>query len=353
MVSQQDFQLLVNNIKAEAFRLGFCLCGITDLKPMTDFEVYRHWIEQGNHAGMEYLASDYHLKMRRSPSLLDPDARSVIVLGWPYTLNRQDDPRTGWIAGYASGQDYHQFLPLIAENLVCFIQTQVAVPIHTKIVTDSSPLLERELGQRAGLGWIGRNSCLISPESGSSFLLAEILTDLVLPPDPPFPSDRCGTCHRCMDHCPTLCILENRTIDARKCIAYQTIENKGQLSEELRTQLGNWLFGCDVCQTVCPWNQPKHHPHNVEEGNVNLTPEKMLHDLSLSAEDFKQDYAQSPLLRAKWQGYLRNLINVLVNIHETRALPILISLASQVKEPLLNKMIRDAISSLSQSNPLI
>ena len=131
------------------------------------------------------------------------------------------------------------------------------MPFAYKSFTDSAPILERELAQRAGLGWIGKNSCLINPENGSFFLLAEVFTDMVLEPDVPFEFDRCGACTRCVDACPTRCIQPDRTIDSRKCISYLTIENKGHIPMELREQVGGWVFGCDICQTVCPWNKPR------------------------------------------------------------------------------------------------
>jgi epoxyqueuosine reductase len=191
---------------------------------------------------------------------------------------------------------------------VRWIEAQVGHPIEHRIYTDTGPLLERELAQRAGLGWIGKNSCLINPGLGSFFLLAEVMLDLDLPPDEPFEEDRCGTCSRCLDACPTGCILPNRTLDARRCISYLTIENKGAIPREVRPMLGNWIFGCDVCQQVCPWNvrfaKPKDdaafHPRAFLESP------SLISFLELKMDSYRDLLHQSPLKRAKRQGLVRN-----------------------------------------------
>ena len=164
-------------------------------------------------------------------------------------------PPAGRVAAYAWGDDYHDTLPKKLQELAAFIEEQAGQPVANRFYTDTGPLLERELAQRAGLGWIGKNTHLINPKAGSFFLLAEILLDLELEPDPPFTSDHCGTCTRCIQACPTGCILPNRTIDARRCLSYLTIELKDDIPADLRPTLGNWVFGCDLCQMVCPWNR--------------------------------------------------------------------------------------------------
>ena len=163
--------------------------------------------------------------------------------------------RTQRIASYAHGDDYHDILPARMKELVQFIEEQVGGPVQNRYYTDTGPILERDLAQRAGIGWIGKNTCLINPKQGSYFLLSEILLDLELEPDPPFTTDHCGTCTRCIEACPTDCILPNRTLDARRCISYLTIELKDDIPLELRDKIGDWVFGCDICQQVCPWNR--------------------------------------------------------------------------------------------------
>jgi epoxyqueuosine reductase len=182
-------------------------------------------------------------------------------------------------------------------------------------------LLERELAQRAGLGWIGKNTCLINPGEGSYFFLAEILLGLELDPDQPFTHDRCGTCTRCMTACPTGCILPDRTLDSRRCISYLTIELKGLIPRELRPRMGTWIFGCDVCQLVCPWN--RFATQKVDPAFGHHIPPNLLDELTLSADQFKQKYRQSPIMRARLAGYLRNIAVVLGNLRSQEAVPAL------------------------------
>jgi epoxyqueuosine reductase len=270
---------------------------------------------------MASLANERHKRLRQNPKLLLEGARSIIVLGWPYTLTSSPpQSEQGLIAGYALQPDYHDHLPRLMQELVDFTHRLVDIPFGAKCVTDSAPLLERDLGQSAGLGWIGRNSCLISPRQGSSFLLAEILVTLDLPASQPFTADRCGTCRRCMNACPTGCIFPDRTLDAGKCISYLTIENKASIPIELRQKVENWVFGCDICQSVCPWNTKNLQGLPVNAEKHALSTKEMLEELTLSADDFKILMEGSPLLRAKWSGYRRNLIVVLTNLRQTQAI---------------------------------
>lgn len=347
MTLPQQSQLIVDKIKAEALRLGFCLCGITDTRPLEGIRIYKQWIERDFHDGMAYLASPYHLQSRVSPATFDPAAQSVIVLGWPYRLNQEIRYKGGMIAGYASGSDYHQFLQPKMKELVDFIQHLVDIPIQAKLVSDSAPILERELGQRAGLGWIGRNSCLISPIHGSNFLLSEILLDLPLLIDSPFNADRCGNCHRCVETCPTGCITQDRTIDASRCISYLNIENKGQIPEPLRSKMGKWLFGCDACQVVCPWNQKSLVSVNKLAAARNFSLVEMINELSISQEEFKTKYSDTPIYRAKWQGFIRNLVIVLANEYCIEALPALSALLASERTSELKPTINWAISKIA------
>jgi epoxyqueuosine reductase len=247
-----------------------------------------------------------------------------------------DLPAHGQIAAYAWVEDYHQFLPGRLKDLVAFIESQVGHTIENRWYTDTGPLLERELAQRAGLGWIGKNTCLIHPRQGSYFLLAEILLGIELDPDPPFLDDRCGTCTRCMVACPTGCILPDRTIDARRCISYLTIELKGRIPPELRKDMDSWVFGCDVCQQVCPWNHFAASGGEVSFRHRLACPEPDLHgEISLDTNSFNLKYRYSPIRRAKRRGYLRNVAVALGNARHPGMVPALGKVLMAEPEPLV------------------
>jgi len=306
--------MLAQAIKDEAYRLGFDLVGITTPKPPGHLDVYRKWLETGQHAEMAYLANERAIRCRENPREILPECESIIVLGicYPASEPLPLESNQGRIASYAWGQDYHDVLPARLKALVHFIETQVGHPIPNRYYTDTGPLLERELAQRAGLGWIGKNTCLINPQIGSYFFLAEILLGLDLPSDPPFIADRCGNCTRCIDACPTVCISADpngpRTIDAGRCISYLTIELKGSIPLELRSKMGEWVFGCDICQQVCPWNRfagseypPEFGPQSGQDIlDLNKT-------LTLTPQDFNQKYRGTPIKRTKRRGLLRNV----------------------------------------------
>ncbi len=328
-------------VKDEARRLGFELAGITTPEPPAHLEVYERWLAQGCQGEMHYLETERALECRRDPRLLLPGCRAIIVLGARYhSALAPSVPETGWrgkVAAYAWGSDYHELLPAQMEQLCAFIQELAGTECAYRCVTDSAPMLERELAQRAGLGWIGKNTCLIHPQRGSFFLLAEILIDLELAPDPPFSADRCGACTRCIDACPTGCIGRphpgrpasapwmpgDRTLDARRCLSYLTIELKGAIPPELRPALGEWVFGCDICQQVCPWNIRFANSSVVNE-NVDLLPEltarpgvptpDLVEDLALDSAAFNQKFRRSSVKRAKRRGYGRSVAVVLGNL---------------------------------------
>jgi len=269
---------------------------------------------------------------RADPRLVLPECRSILVLvarhPAPERENVTSSPAGSLrVAAYARGQDYHHVLPERLRALVSFLEAHTGGPVAHRIYTDTGPLLERDLAQRAGLGWIGKNTCLIHPQLGSYFFLAEILLDLELTADAPFTADRCGTCTRCLDACPTGCILPDRTIDARRCISFLTIENKGAIPAELRSQVNGWTFGCDVCQMVCPWNgkaspEPGSLPQFQPEPG--LTPEAA--DLQITPQEFNSRFRASPILRTRRQGLVRNLCVALGNTAGREAIPFLHSL---------------------------
>ena len=333
---------LTQVIKNEARRLGFAQVGITTPDPPPHLSTYENWLALGRNGSMGYLAGERAIQRRRDPRLVLPECRSILVLAARYPDPSTEASRrtaetgpTGRVAAYAWGRDYHLVLTERLKALVEFTEKQVGGPFPQRHYTDTGPLLERELAQRAGLGWIGKNTCLINPRLGSYFFLAEILFGIELEQDQPFTPDRCGTCRRCIEACPTGCILPDRTLDARRCISYLTIENKGTIPADLRPLMGKWVFGCDICQMVCPWNR-----FSSREVDPALAPATGLPNLDLKTElaltpqEFKRKYKQSPIQRARWRGYLRNIAVVLGNSTAPAGIPAL-EKALQLDDPLI------------------
>ena len=324
---------LKNSIINQAHRLGFQLVGVTTPNPPAHLEVLWDWLATGHHAGMAWMDTERNRQRRADPKAILPECQSILALGIAYPPSQTINPTIadGQIASYAWGDDYHDVLPARLKAIVRFIEAQVGGSVPNRWYTDTGPILEREIAQRAGLGWIGKNTCLIHPQAGSYFLLAEILLGIELPPDDPFTSDHCGSCRRCIDACPTNCILPNRTIDANHCISYLTIEEKGPLPLELRPQIGNWVFGCDVCQQVCPWNlrfAPAAFEAQTGEARFAARPGRAVptlqDEMALTPEAFNQKFKGSSVKRTKRRGYLRNVAVALGNSRNPDAIPVLI-----------------------------
>jgi epoxyqueuosine reductase len=321
--------------KSEAHRLGFDLVGLTTPEPPDHIGVFARWVEAGCHGTMGYLATERALRLRAGPRLILGGCESILVAAMRYPPPQSPPPGQARIASYAGGLDYHDLLRARLAELVGRLEHAAGQTIAHAIYTDTGPILERELGQRAGLGWIGKNTCLIHPRLGSTFFLAEVFLALQLPADPPFVSNRCGTCTRCLDACPTGCILPDRTLDARRCISYLTIEHRGDLPSELRPRLGNWLFGCDICQEVCPWNRrfasPSDEPaFQPDAASVAANPLALL---AASAADLRESLRGSPLLRPKRQGLLRNAAVVVANRGDRQAVPALAGHLAKETDP--------------------
>lgn len=303
-------------IQGEAKRLGFARMGVTTPDPPEHYAAFEAWLEKGRHAGMAYLAKEEARRKRADPRQLLPECRSILVLTTPYfpACGEGAKPGSGRVAAYAWGEDYHETLPGRLKALVEFIEAQVGHGVPNRWYTDTGPILERDLAQRAGLGWIGKNTCLIDPSAGSYFFLAEMLLGIELETDAPFLPDRCGACRRCIDACPTECILPDRTLDAGRCISYLTIELKGEIPGELRNSTQDWVFGCDVCQQVCPWNR-----FSATSGDPAFTPREgvpqveLTKELKLTVEEFNRKFKGSAVRRAKRGGYLRNVAVALGN----------------------------------------
>ncbi|HME07589.1 MAG TPA: tRNA epoxyqueuosine(34) reductase QueG [Bryobacteraceae bacterium] len=286
---------------------GFELAGVAPAEPSADAGRYRDWIERGCAGEMTYL-TDRRAGLRNDPRLLLPSARSVICVGKLY--NRPEPPSP--ISRYAWGEDYHDVLRL-GLNVVA----QRLGDHEYKICVDTAPLLERSYAREAGLGWIGKNTCLINQEQGSWFFLGEILTSLEIAPGTP-PPDRCGTCTRCIDACPTHAIADRGyELDARACISYFTIELRSIAPEVHRPGIGQHVFGCDICQDVCPWNQDA--PFTAEAAFAPNRPALVLEEMAeLTEDEFRAKFRSTPVWRAKYGGFLRNVAIAMGNSGEAR-----------------------------------
>jgi len=333
---------LKQSIKEKARQLGFSLAGVTSSEPPTHYTAFESWLNADMHGTMNYLAEERSRIRRADPKQILPECKSILVLGIPYSFHREEKEHFQ-ITSYALGEDYHEIIPPRLKLIVEFIEEQLGHPIPNRYYTDTGSILERDIAQRAGLGWIGKNTLLINPKAGSTFFLAEILLGIELEPDPTITTDHCGTCTRCITACPTQCILPNRTLDARRCISYLTIELKDDIPVELRPQMQNWIFGCDVCQQVCPWNRFSSAADSAFEPKIPLP--VLTDDLLLTSVEFNQRFKKSPIKRAKRRGYLRNLAVAIGNSGNKTDIPIL-EQATQSDEPMIVKHAKWAVEKL-------
>ena len=298
-------------IKAQAYGLGFDLAGITTVGLADTAPAFDEWLDRGYAGDMDYLARN--AERRRDSRLPFPGARSAIVVAMSYGGREPSGP----IARYARGDDYHDLMLDRLRGLHRWIENQRGVSVPGKAYVDTGPLLERDLARRAGLGWFGKNTNLVNPRIGSFFFLGTLLVDLALVPDAPFEADRCGSCRRCLDACPTNAFVDDRVLDATRCISYLTIELKGAIPVELREGIGDRLYGCDVCQDVCPWNEkfatalnePAFRPRESVRANDARTVAREI--LAMSDEEFRTAFKGSPMKRAKLRGLKRNAAVVL------------------------------------------
>jgi epoxyqueuosine reductase len=348
-------QDLTQAIKDKARQLGFVLAGVTTPEPPPHYSTFETWLAKGHHGTMDYLATERSRARRADPRQILPECKSILVLATPYSPPLREGDGLGvrenfepHLASYAQGDDYHDILPMRMQDLVQFIESQVGRSVANRWYTDTGPILERDLAQRAGIGWIGKNTCLIHPQHGSYFLLSEILLDLELEPDAPFSTDHCGTCTRCIEACPTDCILPNRTIDATRCISYLTIELKDAIPLELREKIGDWVFGCDICQQVCPWNRFAVEADPAFDAKT--PPQTLTEELDLTPQAFNQRFKRSPIKRAKRRGYLRNVAVALGNTGDIHALPVLQN-ALIDEEPMVREHAAWAIEQIKTRNP--
>jgi epoxyqueuosine reductase len=300
-------------IKDRARELGFDPVGITELGPAWTYDAFARWLEKGYAGEMGYLGRG--AEKRRDTRLPFPDARSAVVVGLDYGGREPGGP----VARYARGDDYHEIMVDRLNTLHHWLEAETGGRIKGKAYVDTGPILERDLAQRAGLGWIGKNTMLVNPRRGSYFFLGALLLDLDLAADAPFDADRCGSCTRCLDACPTDALVAPGELDARRCISYLTIEHRSDIDAELRPLLGDHLYGCDICQEVCPWNvsfaqelaEPAFRPREALSARSAARLSQEI--LETTEEDFRVAFRHSPMKRAKLTGLRRNAAIVLEN----------------------------------------
>jgi len=307
-------------IRAEALALGFDAVGIAAVGPDDGAAHYEAWLAAGMHGDMAWLAAERHRARRADPSLVLPGLQSVVCVALCHEPGRDGarDERLGRIARYAAGEDYHA----IMRDRLGALQNAIveALPGANALwYSDTGAILERGWAQRAGIGWVGKHSGLLSPRIGSWLLLGEVLVDRPLDPDLPFAQDHCGTCTRCITGCPTGAIVAPRVLDARLCISYLTIETRGAIPRELRPLVGDWVFGCDVCQEVCPWNRFAPPAREARLHARTLEGWTLEGFLDLDEVSFRVLFAGSPILRAKRAGFLRNVCVALGNRRDAGA----------------------------------
>ena len=294
-------------IKQEALRLGFMSCGIAKADFLAD-EAPRleTWLKNSHHGEMGYMEN--HFDKRLDPRLLVEGAKSIVSLTLNYyTEEKQADLTAPKISKYAYGTDYHSVIKEKMQSLMAFIRENIG-EVDGRCFVDSAPVMDKAWAQKAGLGWRGKNSNLISKQAGSFFFLAELIIDLDLAYDNPFPTDHCGSCTRCIDACPTDAIVAPYTVDGSRCISYLTIELKNEIPTEFKGKMDGWMFGCDVCQDVCPWNRfaTEHQEENFapKENLLGLTKSELV---DMTDEVFRKVFKNSPVKRTKFNGLKRNI----------------------------------------------
>jgi epoxyqueuosine reductase len=334
-------------IRELAREMGFSAAGIAPIRPSDHAEAYARWVAAGMHGEMAYLAREDAVAKRADPAVLVPGAKSAVVVAINYHVpDREQDGRTaaedpsrGVVARYARNDDYHELLKARLIALQDWINAEV-LPAGGRAYVDTGAVLERELAQRAGLGWAGKSTMLVQPGRGTYYFLGVILLDVELAYDAPFVADRCGTCSACLSACPTGALLgrdENGApvMDARRCISYLTIELRGLIPRELRPLMGNRIYGCDICQEVCPWNsfaettaEPAFLPREGLDGPA------LIEWMGMTQEEFSRRFKDSPIKRTKRRGLLRNVAVALGNWGSPEAVPALAA-ALDDEEPLV------------------
>ena len=331
---------LAAEIKERARDLGFDLVGVASVEPSVHMDLYRAWIEDGVHGDMGYLSREDAVARRADLERTLPSLKAAVVVGHDYYQEDPsgvpDDPARAVVARYARGRDYHNVIKKRLLKLHRWIESRAGGPVVGRVYVDTGPILERELATRAGLGWFGKNTMLIDPKRGSYFFLGILLLDLELETDEPFTEDHCGTCRSCLDACPTGALLGRDAdgapvMDTRRCISYLTIEHRGPIPMELRPLMGNRVYGCDICQEVCPWNEkftevgpePAYRAREGLDGPELVELAERL--LVVDDEGFRELFRGSPIKRARRAGLLRNVCVALGNWGAEEAVPVLVA----------------------------
>ena len=301
-------------LKAQAYGLGFDLAGIARLGEVGTADAFDRWVEHGYAGEMSYLPK--WADKRRDTRLPFPGVMSAVVVAMNYGGREPSGP----VARYARGDDYHDIIVERLRALHAWIDERLGRAVRGKAYVDTGPILERDLARKAGLGWFGKNTMLVNPRIGSFFFLGALLVEAELAQDEPFEADRCGSCRRCIDACPTGAIVDERVLDATRCISYLTIEQRGAIPVELREKVGGLIYGCDICQDVCPWNvsfasellEPAYAAREALGAKDARTLAREL--LAMSQEEFSRAFRGSPMKRAKLRGLRRNAAVVLGNV---------------------------------------
>ncbi|MGH7516943.1 MAG: tRNA epoxyqueuosine(34) reductase QueG [Gemmatimonadales bacterium] len=305
--------ITAERVKAYALELRFIACGITDLAPTPHASALDAWLANGYAGTMRYLHRQ--AKKRKQPELIDPrPVSAVVVLDNYYSAETEADQAAPRVAKYARGEDYHRVTMERLDKLAAFLSRNGAS--YARSFSDAGPVPERELAQRAGLGWIGKNTMLVRPGVGSFFFIGSVFTDLALPADAPFANDHCGSCTRCLEACPTGAFVAPRVLDATRCISYLTIEHKGPIPNQLVPQLEGWAFGCDACNDACPWNQR----FAAETGVVEFRPRRDLNGGDpeqferMSEDEFARRFGDTPFARPGLARMRRNVRAALASV---------------------------------------
>jgi len=338
-------------IKQHALELGFEAAGIAAVTPLEARGHFEAWLAAGRHGEMRYLASAKHRVRRALPERILREVRSVVCVALCHEpeCDAMRDQRVGRIARYAAGEDYHRVMRDKLRALARWIE-QLLPGSRALWYSDTGAILERGWAERAGLGWVGKHAGVLSERIGSWFLLGEILVDRELPPDPPLPREHCGTCRRCLDACPTGAIVAPYQLDARLCISYLTIELRGPIPVALRPRIGDWVFGCDVCQEVCPWNRFAPAAKEARLHARALDGWTLERFLTLDEAGFSALFGGSPVLRAGRRGFLRNVCVALGNRGEEHSAPALLAALRDDPEPLVRGHAAWALGEIARRN---